>query len=215
MVMMNQADLPDTIPVFPLQGALLLPRAKLPLNLFEPRYLQMFDDVLKTPHRIVGMVQPYENSRGDEQLHAIGCAGRITQFSEADDGRYMIILAGISRFRIKNEVQGFSPYRKAEVSWAGFQRDMGQPETDADFDRVKFMRALKKFFRSRDLQTDWDGLKEAETEMLINSLSMLCPFGPEEKQALLESPSLSTRRETLETLIEFSLRSGSAEETIQ
>ena len=215
MHMMNSADLPDTIPLFPLPGALLLPRARLPLHLFEPRYLQMFEDVLKTSHRLIGMVQPHKGPKGDEQLHAIGCAGRVTQFSETEDGRYMITLAGISRFRISKEVTGFSPYRKAEVSWAGFERDLGQSEHDADFDRNKFMCSLEKFFESHDLRTDWESLKDADTELLINSLSMLCPFESEEKQALLEAPSLSTRRETLVTLIEFSLRGGTAEEIVQ
>ncbi|TDT73042.1 hypothetical protein BDE40_3223 [Litoreibacter halocynthiae] len=215
MLMMKSADLPDTIPVFPLPGALLLPRARLPLHLFEPRYLQMFEDVLKTPDRMIGMVQPHRGPKGEEQLHAIGCAGRVTQFSETEDGRYMITLAGISRFRITEEVTGFNPYRKALVSWSGFERDMGAAEDDPDFDRAEFLSALERFFDAHDLRTDWDSLKDADTELLINSLSMLCPFEPEEKQALLEAPSLTTRRETLVTLIEFSLRGGTAEETLQ
>ncbi|WP_121024518.1 LON peptidase substrate-binding domain-containing protein [Litoreibacter meonggei] len=213
--MMNSADLPDTIPLFPLPGALLLPRARLPLHLFEPRYLQMFEDVLKTSNRLIGMVQPHNGPKGEEQLHAIGCAGRVTQFSETEDGRYMVTLAGISRFRISKEVDGFSPYRKAEVSWAGFERDLGPTEQDAGFDRVEFLNSLEKFFDAHDLRTDWESLKDADTELLINSLSMLCPFEPEEKQALLEAPSLTTRRETLVTLIEFSLRGGSTEEILQ
>ncbi|WP_090212759.1 LON peptidase substrate-binding domain-containing protein [Litoreibacter janthinus] len=213
--MMNSADLPATIPVFPLPGALLLPRARLPLHLFEPRYLQMFEDVLKTSHRLIGMVQTHKKPNGDEQLHAIGCAGRVTQFSETEDGRYMITLAGISRFRVEKEVTGFSPYRKAEVSWEGFERDLGKPEQDDTFDREMFLNTLGKFFDVHDLRTDWESLKDADTELLINSLSMLCPFEPEEKQALLEAPSLTTRRETLMTLIEFALRGGSSEEMIQ
>ncbi|MEM9433654.1 MAG: LON peptidase substrate-binding domain-containing protein [Pseudomonadota bacterium] len=208
-------DLPETIPVFPLPGALLLPRARLPLHLFEPRYLQMFEDALKTKHRFIGMVQPHEGPDGTDKLHAIGCAGRITQFSETEDGRYMITLGGISRYRVIEEVTGFSPYRRAKVSWTGFERDLGAVEKDSSFDRDRFMDLLSKFFISRDLQTDWDGLKDAEDELLINSLSMLCPFEPEEKQALLEAPCLSTRRETLVTLIEFSLRGGASDEVLQ
>ena len=215
MRMMNSADLPDTIPLFPLPGALLLPRARLPLHLFEPRYLQMFEDVLKTPDRLIGMIQPHKGPKGEEQLHAIGCAGRVTQFSETEDGRYMVTLAGISRFRITKEVTGFSPYRKAEVSWTGFERDLGKTEQDTTFDRAKFLITLGKFFKAHDLRTDWESLKDADTELLINSMSMLCPFEPEEKQALLEAPSLTTRRETLVTLIEFSLRGGTAEEILQ
>lgn len=213
--MLKSSDLPDTIPIFPLPGALLLPRSRLPLHLFEPRYLQMFEDALKTSHRLIGMVQSHDGPGGKSQLHSIGCAGRISQFSETEDGRYMVTLAGMSRFRILQEVKGFTPYRKVEVQWDGFERDLGKTEHDEGFDRPKFLKVLGRFFEAQDLQTDWDSLKDAEPELLINSLSMLCPFESEEKQALLEAPSLSTRRETLVTLIEFSLRRGSGEEMIQ
>ncbi len=213
--MFKASNLPETIPVFPLPGALLLPRTRLPLHLFEPRYLQMFEDTLKTSHRLVGMVQPHDGPGGKGQLHSIGCAGRITQFSETEDGRYMITLSGISRYRISEEVTGFTPYRRANISWTGFERDLGPVEKDEKFDREPLMNLLARFFSMRDLQTDWESLKDAEDELLINSLSMLCPFEPEEKQALLEAPSLSTRRETLVTLIEFALRGGSNEEVVQ
>ncbi len=213
--MIKTIDLPDTIPVFPLSGALLLPRTRLPLNLFEPRYLQMLDDVLKTDHRLIGMVQSYDGPDGVNKLHSIGCAGRVTAFSETDDGRYMITLAGASRFRLIGEVDGFVPYRRARVNWQGFERDLGDVETDDTFDRHKFIDALGRFFDDQGLQTDWESLREAEDELLINSLSMLCSFEPEDKQALLEAPSLTTRRETLTTLIEYSIRGGSSEEIMQ
>lgn len=213
--MTKTIDLPDTIPVFPLPGALLLPRTRLPLNLFEPRYLQMLDDVLKTEHRLIGMVQTYDGPDGVEKLHSIGCAGRVTAFSETEDGRYMITLAGASRFRVIGEVDGFVPYRRARVNWQGFDRDLGDIETDDTFDRQKFIDVLVRFFDDKGLQTDWETLREAQDELLINSLSMLCPFEPEDKQALLEAPSLTTRRETLTTLIEYSLRGGSPEEIMQ
>ena len=213
--MTKKIDLPYTIPVFPLSGALLLPRTRLPLNLFEPRYLQMLDDVLKTDHRLIGMVQSYDGPDGVNKLHSIGCAGRVTAFSETDDGRYMITLAGASRFRLIGEVDGFVPYRRARVNWQGFERDLGDVETDDTFDRQKFIDALGRFFDDQGLQTDWESLREAEDELLINSLSMLCPFEPEDKQALLEAPSLTTRRETLTTLIEYLLRGGSSEEIMQ
>ncbi len=201
--------------MFPLPGALLLPRARLPLHLFEPRYLAMIEDVMKTPHRLMGMVQPYDTPGGKARLHSIGCAGRLTAFSETEDGRYMVTLSGISRYRISREVEGFTPYRRCDVSWQGFGRDMGPAEKDTVFDRPAFMEALSRFFAERGLSTDWDSLKEAEDELLINSLSMLCPFEPEDKQALLEAPSLSTRRETLVTLIEYTLRGGSDESVMQ
>ena len=214
--MLSAADLPRTIPVFPLPGALLLPRARLPLHVFEPRYLAMIEDVLKTRHRLIGMVQPREVPEGEEpRLHAIGCAGRLTGFSETEDGRYMITLTGISRFRVSEELEGFTPYHRCDVSWEGFARDLGRPENDHGFDRERFLQVLNRYFEAQSLSTDWDSLREAEDELLINSLSMLCPFDPEDKQALLEAPSLETRRETLVTLIEFSLRGGSSEEIMQ
>ncbi|KQB96664.1 ATP-dependent protease [Loktanella sp. 1ANDIMAR09] len=213
--MTSSYDLPDTIPVFPLPGALLLPRARLPLHLFEPRYIAMLDDVLKTPSRLIGMVQPYDAPGKGGKLHSIGCAGRVTAFSETEDGRYMITLAGMSRFRISQEVEGFTPYRRCNVSWQGFERDLGPVERDDSFDRESFMEALGRYLVDQGLSTDWESLGEAEDELLINSLSMLCPFAPEDKQALLEAPSLTTRRETLMTLIEFALRGGSGEEVMQ
>lgn len=214
--MIHAANLPDTIAVFPLPGALLLPRARLPLHIFEPRYLAMLDDALKTPHRLIGMVQPREVPGSEaKRLHAIGCAGRVTQFSETEDGRYLITLSGISRFRIREEVTGFSPYRRCDVSWDGFSADLGPAEEDRGFDRPRFLDLLGRYFEAMSLSTDWSSLKDAEDELLINSLSMLCPFDPEEKQALLEAPSLTTRRETLITLIEFALRGGSTEEMMQ
>lgn len=202
-------DLPDTIPVFPLPGALLLPRSRLPLHIFEPRYLQMLDDVLKTEGRLVGMVQPNEVAgRGGTGLHTIGCAGRITQFSETEDNRYLITLSGISRFRVMKEVDGFTPYRRCDVIWDGFERDQGKTEEDAVFDRDGFLDLLGRYFEARSLSADWETLKDADDELLINSLSMMLDLDPEDKQALLEAPSLSTRRETLVTLIEFDLRGG-------
>ncbi|WP_342077871.1 LON peptidase substrate-binding domain-containing protein [Yoonia sp. SS1-5] len=213
--MISSTDLPDTIPVFPLPGALLLPRARLPLHLFEPRYLAMLDDVLKTSSRLIGMVQPYDAPDSNGKLHTIGCAGKLTAFSETEDGRYMITLSGASRFRIVKEIEGFTPYRRCEVNWTGFERDLGAVEKDPGFDRPVFMKALGRFLKEQGLSTDWDSLGDAEDELLINSLSMLCPFEPEDKQALLEAHSLSTRRETLLTLIEFALRGGSGEEVMQ
>lgn len=213
--MISSTDLPDVIPVFPLPGALLLPRSRLPLHLFEPRYLAMLDDVLKTSNRLIGMVQPYEGPDGAGKLHAIGCAGKVTAFSETEDGRYMITLSGASRFRISEEVEGFTPYRRCKINWDGFCRDLGPVEKDASFDRPAFMDALGRYLTEHGLSTDWESLGEAEDELLINSLSMLCPFEPEDKQALLEAPSLTTRRETLTTLIEFALRGGSGEEVMQ
>jgi len=215
--MSKRFDLPEIIPVFPLPGALLLPRARLPLHLFEPRYLAMLEDALKTRERLIGMVQP-NPAPGREDcpgLHRIGCVGRVTQFSETEDGRYMITLTGLSRFRVTEEVEGFAPYRRARVRWDSFERDTGPAETDPGFDRERFMNLLSRYFSARALETDWESLQQADDELLINSLSMLLGFEPEEKQALLEAPSLATRRETLVTLLEYALRGGDNEDVVQ
>lgn len=215
--MIKAADLPETIPVFPLPGALLLPRTKLPLHIFEPRYLQMLEDTLKTPGRVIGMIQPNPGrGAGDPApLHAIGCAGRVTQFSETEDGRYFITLCGLSRFRVRKEVEGFTPYRRCVVDWTGFDPDLGHSESDMGFDRAVLMNLLSRYLDARGLSTDWGALDEAGDELLVNSLSMLLDFAPEDKQALLEAPSLTTRRETLVTLMEFALRGGTFEEKLQ
>lgn len=206
---MIAAELPEVLPIFPLSGALLLPRARLPLHIFEPRYLALLEDCLKTRSRLIGMVQPRETPDGhDPKLSAIGCAGRLTSFSETEDGRYMVTLSGVSRFRLLDEVTGFQPYRRFQINWSPFQRDLAGEETDAGFDRDGFMALLARYFQARQLGTDWSGLKEAGTEHMINALSMLLPLGSEDKQALLEAPSLVTRRETLVTLLEFSLRAS-------
>lgn len=212
--MTKHKDLPSVIPVFPLSGALLLPRARLPLHLFEPRYLTMLDDALKTDARMIGMVQPNE-AVDDDALHAIGCAGRITAMSETETGGYMITLTGMSRFRIDEEVDGFTPYRRARVDWCSFQDDLGDEQTDPDMNRAALMGLLERFFEDSDLSTDWDNMNDAEPEMLINSLSMLCPFEPEERQALLEADTLKDRREMLVTLIEYALHGGNEQKVMQ
>ncbi|RPE64852.1 hypothetical protein EDD53_2616 [Pacificibacter maritimus] len=204
-------DLPTVLPVFPLTGALLLPRTPLPLHIFEPRYLQMIEDCMKTPERLIVMAQPRGGQAGD-RLNTIGCAGRLTAFSETHDGRYMITLTGVSRCRIGEQVEGFTPYTRVNVDWSGFERDLGPAERDEALDRDVLIQVLRRYFAEEELSTDWDGIEAADDETLINSVSMLCPFEPEDKQALLEAPSLSTRRETLVTLMEFTLRGGSNEE---
>ena len=210
--MPEKIDLPTTIPVFPLPKAILLPRSRLPLHIFEPRYLAMVDDRLKTPHRFIGMLQPTGN---EGRLHSIGCAGKLTQFSETEDGRYMITLTGISRYRLDSEIEGFAPYRRFNVQWTGFEKDWEVPDQDSKFDRDSFFDLLKKFLEGEGLSTDWETLQQADNELLINSLSMMLDFDLEDKQALLEAPSLQTRRETLTTLFEFSLRGGSDDEVLQ
>jgi len=213
MRMFNPADLPDTIPVFPLPGALLLPHARLPLNIFEPRYLAMLEDAVKTPHRLIGMVQPLKD--GPSGLHSIGCAGRVVAFSETDDGRYMITLGGVSRFRMVEIQDGFEPYFRATVDWSEFTQDVIRAVRDDKFDREQFMETLGRYFQTTGLTSDWDNLKKAEEELLVNSLSMLCPFDIEDKQALLEAATLKERRETLLTLMDFVIASGGEEGKVQ
>ena len=214
----DKTNLPDEIPLFPLPGALLLPKSKLPLNLFEPKYLIMLNDVLKTEDRLIGMIQPVstpEGTSGSRKLHQIGCAGRIVSFTETKDNRYLITLDGISRYRFRNLSEGFYPYAKGKISWDSFNDDLEQTKPDKNFNRINFLEILSKYFAAAQLSSDWSSLKEADEELLINSLSMLCPFDPEEKQALLEAPTLENRRETLVTLMEFSLQGGIDEETLQ
>ncbi len=197
-------DAPTVIPIFPLPGALLLPRGRLPLNIFEPRYLVMIDDAMKTDSRLIGMIQPSGDtgSRKHKGLFSIGCAGRITTLSETDDGRYLIGLSGISRFRIQQEVEGFAPYRQAQVDWSDFILDTKTPrENSEDFDREAFMSLVERYFRAKSLDTDWDAFGKASEETVVNALCMICPFTEQEKQALLEAEDLEERRKTLNTLL--------------
>ncbi|KGJ05350.1 hypothetical protein SAMN04487972_10656 [Paracoccus halophilus] len=207
-------DLPETIPLFPLPGAVLMPRARLPLQIFEPRYLQMVEDVLKTPARLIGMIQPAEG--GLDALAQVGCAGRIGAFSELDDGRLMISLRAISRFHLREIQPGFTPYIRARVGWSGYEGDLSSDaERDPGFARQPFMARLLRFLKLHELSADWDQAEASDEETLINSLSMMLPFAVEEKQALLECATLSARRELLEGLLEYALRAGDSEETIQ
>ena len=211
----SPADLPDTIPVFPLPGALLLPRGRLPLNIFEPRYLAMLDDALRSDHRLIGMIQPLGENDGPPRLHKIGCAGRVTSLTETEDGRYLIVLAGVCRFRVTTEREGFTPYRRVEPNWTPFLGDLDRPGPLTDFDKDAFLELLRKYFDVARLSSDWDSMREADEEMLINSLSMMCPFEVEEKQALLEAPTLSDRAETLHALIRFAIAEGTGDTPLQ
>ena len=203
-------DLPSRIPLFPLEGAVLMPRARIPLHVFEPRYLQMLDDALKTEHRLIGLIQPE-----GEGLATIGCAGRVVAFSETDDGRQMISLLAVSRFRLTEVQEGFTPYLMAEVDWSSFARDLKGPEEDPAMDRDALFPLLRRYMEAHELSTDWDAAAEAQDEALINSLSMVLPFSSGDRQALLESPTLADRRELLQGLIEFALHGGDTEDRLQ
>lgn len=192
------ADLPQVIPVFPLPGAILLPRGQLPLNIFEPRYLNMIDDAM-AGDRIIGMIQPRGGGQG---LSPVGCAGRITSFAETSDGRYLITLTGCARFRLGSEIPTQTPYRQIRADFAPFEADLSAPPVDdVGLDRDSLLDALRAYLEIRGLDIDWDTAETAPPEALINSLSMALPFDPPEKQALLEAGSLTDRSAVLTALL--------------
>lgn len=200
-------DCPETMAVFPLPGALLLPRGQIPLNIFEPRYLAMVDDALRG-HRVIGMIQPDEERPaigGAPGLFAVGCAGRITQFAETGDGRYLITLTGIARFRLVEELTAMTPYRQARVDFSGFPGDFTPRLGEAEVDREALVSTLRDFADANRLGIDWDGVESAPNEALVNALAMLSPFGPREKQALLEAADLKARGDLLVALTQIDL----------
>ena len=201
-------DLAEVIPVFPLPGALLLPRGQMPLNIFEPRYLAMIDDALRAGHRLIGMIQPDSAHPGPAEkpnLFKIGCVGRITQIAETGDGRYLIQLTGIARFRIDEELAVTTPYRQCRVVYAPFADDLVARKGEEAVDRERLLRSLSEFLRANDLKADWEGIENAPNEALVNALAMMSPYGTAEKQALLEAPDLKTRAEILVAMTEIEL----------
>ncbi|WP_395672337.1 LON peptidase substrate-binding domain-containing protein [Phenylobacterium sp.] len=199
------ADLPQVIPVFPLDGALLLPGGELPLQIFEPRYLNMIDDVM-AGDRVIGMVQTRPGGdRSRPALADVGCAGRITSYAETSDGRYLITLTGVCRFEPGEELPVRAPYRQLRAAYDRFEADLAEDEeTDAmEEARERFGRALKRYLNRRELDIDWETAAAAPLQALVNSLAMGLPFDPAEKQALLEAPDLPGRFETLTALLEI------------
>jgi Lon protease-like protein len=196
-------QLPRTIPVFPLAEVLLLPRGRLPLNIFERRYLAMVEDALAAD-RMIGMIQPLEPAGTDRtpDLYNTGCAGRICRFEETEDGRYLIALSGVCRFTVVEELAPVSAYRRVQADWSDFLGDL-DPVPDSGLDRGRLLSALRGYFDVHGIEADWDALREAPDERLITCLSMICPFGASEKQALLEARDLAVRTEVLMALIEM------------
>lgn len=212
------ADLPDTVPLFPLTGALLLPSGNMPLNIFEPRYLSMIDDAVRS-EKIIGMIQPRFDEVDQTEIPAlcdVGCLGRITAYQETGEGQLIVNLAGICRFRILKEVGEINGYRTAEVMAFGDDLKDNAAASEA-VDRDELLRTFKRFLEANDMEADWDGVREAGTEALVNTLSMMSPYGPAEKQALLEAPDLKTRAETLVALTEIVLarEAGDTSSTLQ
>ncbi|HEY7646188.1 MAG TPA: LON peptidase substrate-binding domain-containing protein, partial [Hyphomicrobiales bacterium] len=205
------SDLPHTIPVFPLQGCILLPRSTLPLNIFEPRYLEMLDDVL-SGDRIIGIIQPRSAPEGQESpldktalLRQTGCAGRLTAYSETDNGRVLITLTGIARFDIVAEETTDKPYRRCRVSYEPYTCDFVRGHGQDAVDWPRLLSVLKMYLSARRLSADWESIERSPAELLVNTLSMISPYGPEEKQALLEAPDLKERSEVLMALAQMEL----------
>lgn len=200
-------ELPGVLPVFPLRGVLLLPRVDLPLNIFEPRYLAMIDDAFRT-HRLIGMIQPAASASDNAtfpELAGVGTAGRITQLAETGDGRYMLSVSGVARFRVLEELTVLTPYRQCRIGFDDFVADL-QPGSDQEsVDRPALLNALRGFAQAHDLKIDWQGIERAGNEALVNSLSMMAPFGPLEKQALLEASDLKARADILVAITEMEL----------
>jgi hypothetical protein len=206
-------DCPAVVPLFPLAGALLLPRGQMPLNIFEPRYLAMIDDALKGD-RVIGIIQPEPDHGRQAQvppLLSVGCLGRITQFAETGDDRYIVTLTGIARFRIAEELSVTTPYRQARVAYDGFAVDFQARAGEGEVDRAGLLKALRSFAKAHELKIDWKGVNEAPNEALVNALSMMCPFGAREKQALLEAQSLKERAEVLVAITEIELARGGSD----
>ncbi len=190
-------DLPKKIPIFPLTGAVLFPKTQLPLNIFEPRYVQMLNAALATPHKLIGMIQPIAGS--DNSLKKVGCVGRVTSYNETDDHRYLITLNGIIRFEIENELDTTTQYRQVEVNYENFISDL-KSEDVTNVDRDSLLKLIKKYLKNKSLLADWDIIQQTPTEQLINYSGVLVPFTPEEKQLLLEARTIMGRSRALEAL---------------
>tara|TARA_X000000368_G_scaffold410174_1_gene393244 strand:- start:7444 stop:8088 length:645 start_codon:yes stop_codon:yes gene_type:complete len=190
-------DLPKKIPIFPLTGAVLFPKTQLPLNIFEPRYVQMLNDALATPQKLIGMIQP--NSGDDGSLKKVGCVGRVTSYNETDDHRYLITLNGVIRFDIENELDTTTQYRQVAVNYENFITDLTSEDV-TNIDRESLLKLIKKYLKNKSLLADWDIIQQTPTEQLINYSGVLVPFTPEEKQLLLEAKTIMGRSRALEAL---------------
>jgi Lon protease-like protein len=195
------SDLPEVVPIFPLDGAILLPRGQLPLNIFEPRYLNMIDDAM-AGDRLIGMIQTRDGMTAERPaLAAVGCVGKVTAFAETSDGRYLITLSGLCRFATGPELSAPTPYRQVRARFAPFEADLEPPADDDGFERETLLTALRDYLDRRGLSVDWEAAQSAPVEALTNSLSMALPFEPLEKQLLLEAATLQARLDALAALL--------------
>lgn len=211
----NAADMPATLPLFPVAGALLLPRRPIQLTIFEPRYLAMLDDAL-SGERLIGMIQPSAGEAAEgpsPSLYPIGCAGRIVQFAEIGDGRCFLTLMGVTRFRLAEEMAVVTPYRIVKVDYSEFGADFREGAGESDVDRDGLVAALKAFAKANDLSVDWNDVNTASNESLVNALSMMSPYGAKEKQALLEAADLKSRAEMLVAISQMELARNAADTT--
>ncbi len=198
-------DLPTEFAIFPLPGALLLPHGKLPLNIFERRYLAMVEDALSSG-RVIGMIQPDElrpATPSGPALYRVGCLGRLSSFSETEDGRVLVTLTGMIRFAVRVELEMRRGYRRIRADLARFRSDLEEPATADDIDRDGLLDALRAYFTARGFDANWDAINEMPDEALTTTLAMVCPFDPAEKQALLEAPAAADRAATLMTLLQM------------
>jgi uncharacterized protein len=209
----DAANLPATLPIFPLTGVLLLPRGKLPLRIFEPRYLAMTRDAI-AGDRLIGMVQPIDPRPAGENppVYPKGCAGRITSFSESENGLYLITLTGVCRFRIRDELPLLEGYRRVVPDWSEFSHDL-DGENEVTLDRERLLRGLKGYFQQHQISADWDAINSVPGEWLVTSVAMVCPFEPSEKQALLEAADLDERARLLTAIVEMALTNRPADST--
>jgi hypothetical protein len=198
-------DLPAELPVFPLNGVLLLPRGRLPLRIFEKRYLAMTGDALGAPQRLIGMVQPLDKdaTQRNPPIYKIGCAGRITSFSETDEGQYLITLTGVCRFVITAELELLKGYRRVTARWDDYAGDFA--DNSVEVDRTRLLGGLKEYFKLHGISANWEAIEQTPEDRLVTSLAMICPFEPSEKQALLEAGDLKARAQLMTTLIEMAL----------
>lgn len=198
------SELPETVPVFPLEGVLLLPRGQLPLNIFEPRYLQMFEDAL-AKGRLIGLVQPYDDESGADSLQRVGCLGRISSFSETDDGRMVISLTGVARFEVAEELNVLTPYRQIRADYRPYESDLIADVGSIDVNREGVLDVLKRYLEANGMSADWPAIESSNNEALVNSLCIISPYGAQEKQAMLEAATLAERAEILIALTEMVL----------
>ena len=207
----SPADLPASVPVFPLSGALLLPYSRRPLNIFEPRYIEMVDHALKGD-RLVGLIQPRDTSvespQGRAPLERIGTVGRLVQFEEVDEGRYFVILEGLSRFELVKELPTMTPFRRAMIDTTAFAADFEREYGEEKVDRPRFLKMMRDYAEFGHFDLNWDEIEKTGTADLVNFCCMVSPYGAAEKQALLEANSLEQRAETLIAMAEFEMAKG-------